>query len=218
MIEESMNIHEHEVQYRSAKIFDKMCNTKLFVCGAGALGSNLVDKLTRQGFKNITVIDMDRVEQKNIATQVYSLRDVGQKKVQALKSLVYQTSKNVINIIDKELTRINVDNIIKGSDIVVDTFDNWESRKIVKNACDRLKIQCVHAGMSDSGFSEIKWNEKYIIPEIEIKQNDICDYPLAANLVQTTVAILSEVIVQFISSGEKINREVTLKDLSIHKI
>jgi hypothetical protein len=72
--------------------------------------------------------------------------------------------------------------------------------------------------MSDSGFAEIKWNDFYKIPDIESKQQDICDYPLAANLVHLTVSVLAEVIVQFITEEEKLNREITLKDIGVHHV
>lgn len=211
-------INEHEVNYRSAKAFKKMMRAKICVCGAGAIGSNLINNLVRQGVTQITVVDMDRVEVKNTATQIYTMRDIGQMKTAALKSLVHQSTKQIINTIDKELKANNASKLLKGFDLVVDAFDNWESRKLVKKACTKLNIPCVHAGMSDDGFSEIKWNENYSIPDAEVKQNDICDYPLAANLVHLTVAILSEVIVQQIVDGNRANREVTLKDMQVHKV
>lgn len=212
-------MNEHEISYRSKDVFEKMNDTHICICGVGALGSNLTNVLLRQGVDKITAIDMDRVEDKNVATQVYTLRDVGQKKVKALQSLMYQTTKKIIKINDKQI-RNNKDakKIFKNHDIVVDVFDNWESRRIVSETCSELKISCVHAGMSDDGFAEIKWNEHYKIPEVEVKQEDICDYPLAANLVHFTVATLSEIIIQFITTNKKFNRELTLKDLGVHQL
>ncbi len=209
--------HEHEIEYRSSEDFKKMQSIKICICGAGAIGSNLVNNLLRQGVEHITVIDMDRVEAKNVATQIYTLRDVGQKKTSALKSLMHQATRKVINSVDKELRQNNVSKLLKGHDLVVDAFDNWESRGMVKKTCNNLKIPCVHAGMSDDGFAEIKWNENYSIPKVEVKQDDICDYPLAANLVHLTSSILAEVVIQFVTTNNKMNREITLKDISVHK-
>lgn len=213
-----MSSLEHEINYRSKELFTKMSKAGIFVCGAGALGSNLINNLVRQGIVNISVIDMDRVEEKNIATQTYTIKDIGQMKVAALKAAIYQTTKKSILTIDKELRANNVNKLFKGQELIVDVFDNWESRKIVKHACEAMKLPCVHAGMSDSGFAEIKWNDNYKIPHVETKQNDICDYPLAANLVHLTVSVLAEVIVQFITAGDKISREITLKDIGVHHV
>ena len=213
-----MKTNEHEIEYRSSSAFKKMQNTKICICGAGALGSNLANNLLRQGVDNVTIIDMDRVEAKNIATQIYTYRDVGQKKANALKSLMHQATKKVVNAVDTELKQTNASKLLKGHSLIIDVFDNWPSRKLVKNASDKLKIPCVHAGMSDDGFAEIKWNDRYNIPEKEVEQDDVCDYPLAANLVQITSSILAEIIVQFITTGKQLNREITLKDIGIHNI
>lgn len=210
--------NQHETNYRGQDTLDKIKSFNLFVCGAGALGSNLIDVLTRQGFPIISVIDMDRVEKHNVHTQIYSLKDVGLMKVNQLKATVYGNTKTVLNIFGKELNESNVGRMFQGSDLVVDVFDNWKSRALVKETCDSLGIPCVHAGMSDSGFAEVKWNSYYTIPRIETEQKDVCDYPLAANLVHLTVSLLSEIIVQFVSTGKQLNREITLKDISVHKI
>lgn len=211
-------MNEHEINYRSEDAFDKIQKFNICVCGAGALGSNLVSVLLRQGFNKITVIDMDRVEDKNVATQIYTLRDVGQKKAKAIQSLMHQATKKVVNCVDKQLRANNAQKLLKGHDIVVDVFDNWESRRLVNDACFCLKIPCVHAGMSDDGFAEIKWNDKYKIPKVEVEQEDICDYPLAANLVHFTVAVLAESIVQHVTTGKYLNREITLKDIGVHQV
>lgn len=211
-------MNEHEVNYRSSAAFNKIQQVRVCVCGAGALGSNLVNVLLRQGVNNITVIDMDRVEEKNVATQAYTLRDVGQKKTRALQSLMHQATKKIIEPVDKQLRANNAKKLLKGHDLVIDVFDNWESRKIVKNTCEDLDIPCVHAGMSDDGFAEIKWNHIYSIPQAEVEQEDVCDYPLAANLVHFTVAVLSEVVVQFITTNKSLNRDITLKDIGVHPV
>jgi len=210
------DIQGHEISYRSKKVFDKMAKTKICVCGAGALGSNLVNNLVRQGFSQITVIDMDRVEKHNIATQIYSKRDIGQMKAKALKANVFQNTGQVIEVVEKELRKNNAKKLLKGHDLVVDVFDNWDSRKLVGSVSTSLGIPVVHAGMSDNGFSEVKWNEHYRIPAVDVEQEDICDYPLAANLVQLTSAVLAEAIVQFVSDEEMPNREITLKDVRVH--
>ena len=211
-------MNEHEINYRTSVAFKKMGSAKICICGAGALGSNLANNLIRQGIDHMTIIDMDRVEAKNVATQIYTLRDVGQKKANAIKSLLHQATRKVINAVDKELKQNNASKLLKGHSLVVDAFDNWSSRKLIKKACSNLGIPCVHAGMSDDGFAEIKWNEIYRIPDTEVEQDDICDYPLAANLVHFTSSVLAEVVIQFITNGNKVNKEITLKDISVHNI
>ena len=44
---------------------------------------------------------------------------------------------------------------------------------------------------------------------------DVCDYPLARNLVLLAVAVASEVIIRFAANGSRENWTVTLKDFAV---
>jgi tRNA A37 threonylcarbamoyladenosine dehydratase len=52
----------HESIYRGADKIAKLAMQRLTICGAGALGSHLADNLARQGFRDMRVIDRDRIE------------------------------------------------------------------------------------------------------------------------------------------------------------
>jgi tRNA A37 threonylcarbamoyladenosine dehydratase len=43
-------------------------NLPVTVCGAGALGAN-TESLARSGFGQLTVVDRDRIEERNLSTQ-----------------------------------------------------------------------------------------------------------------------------------------------------
>ncbi len=58
----------HERLYRGDAFIKQMRQLRLTVCGAGAVGSHLVNNMVRQGVSSLTVIDFDRVEQHNFGT------------------------------------------------------------------------------------------------------------------------------------------------------
>ena len=58
----------HEAIYRGAEQVAKLVDHRLTICGAGALGSQLADNLARQGFRQLLVIDRDRIEEHNVGT------------------------------------------------------------------------------------------------------------------------------------------------------
>jgi hypothetical protein len=195
-----------------------MENFKITVCGAGAIGSNLVYHLAKQGYKKIKAIDRDRVELHNVPTQLWSTRDVGAVKVKALQNIIHRDVGILIEVLQKEVTAANAKSLLKGSDLVVDAFDNWTSRIAVGKACETLTIPCVHAGMSNDGFAEVKWNEsyKYGSPEREGQPQTIpCDVALSRSLIMLTVCVTAELIALFIKDGRKLNKEITLGDLKI---
>jgi hypothetical protein len=57
------------------------------------------------------------------------------------------------------------------------------------------------------------WDEHYRVPRDV--GGDVCDYPLARNLVLLAVVVAAESIIRFVDSGERIDRSGTLRDLAI---
>jgi len=209
------SVHRHEIAFRGQDTFEKRSKPLIVICGVGALGSNLINLISRQGFTNLCIIDKDKVESHNIANQLYGKTDVGAAKVRSCANRLLREIGCKVNAIQETLTSNNTKKLFKDAALVVDTFDNFESRQVIKNAC--TIIPCLHAGMSDSGFSEIKWNDTYNIPTVEFEQKDVCEYPLAVNLVHFTVCLLSEVICQFIDRSVKVDIDFTLNDLKVFR-
>jgi len=203
----------HELSYRSEGALQKIEDCDIFICGVGAIGSNLVDNLLRQGFSNVAVIDDDIVEEHNIGTQAYCVYDLGISKVKALSRKMFRDLKCQITTYQKRLKGANIE-ILNQFNLVVDAFDNKESRALVAEYCDAQNIPCVHAGMSGDGYFQVVWNDNYIVPTEDGVGIDVCEYPLARNLVSLTVATLSEVIVKYVVLGKKMSIECTLGDLS----
>lgn len=211
----------HEIAFREDQSIDinKRSNKKILILGVGALGSWIAEFLSRQGYSNLTLLDMDRVENKNLGSQNFSKKDTGRMKASCIKNKILLNFESLkIDIIEKKLTTDNANKIIRDFELVIDVFDNLESRSIVKNVCKELKIDCLHVGMSDDGFSEIEWNEYYQIPKSLEQMNDVCDYPLASNLVFVTVGLACEVINAFVDFGKKRTVHFTLNDLHIDNI
>ena len=97
----------HEGLYRGDNALEKLSQIHLMVCGAGAVGSNLVNNLVRQGIRKITVIDFDRVEAHNVGTQTYTESDVGMFKVEALQAEMFRAVGVEITAIRQKLTERN---------------------------------------------------------------------------------------------------------------
>ncbi|MBR8829850.1 MAG: hypothetical protein N5P05_001193 [Chroococcopsis gigantea SAG 12.99] len=210
-----MSIYFHEGLYRTPQIMAKLKDYRVTVCGAGALGANLTENLARGGFGKLKVIDRDRIEERNLSTQPYYRSDVGAFKAQILANNLYRALGTPVEAQKANLDRDNVSKLLKDSQLVIDVFDNSVSRRVVKEYTQRAGIPCLHAGLSPD-YAEVIWNESYRVPTHV--NDDVCDYPLARNLVMLTVAVASEAIVSFIATGEQRNFTITLKDLRIESL
>lgn len=195
--------------------YDKAKKLSITICGAGALGANITENLARSGFSKLRVIDCDRIEERNLSTQPYYRSDVGAFKVKILTNSLYRALGVKIDGQAQKLTEENAGKLLGKSELVIDTFDNSISRSAVKNYCADSNISCVHVGLA-SEYSEIIWNENYRVPSPV--NDDICDYPLARNLVMLTVAVACEVVVNFAATKQQDNFTVTLGDFAVRSI
>lgn len=199
--------------------YSKLEQVRILVCGAGAVGSPLVVGLAQEGYKHLAVVDFDKVDRGNPYTQVYGLRDNGGKKTAVLRGIVAKKLNVRIATHDVRLDERNAKKILKDYDLVVDAFDNWESRILVRDVCNELGIDCVHGGMSETGFSEVKWNDHYRAPSKpkEVVE-DTCEYPLAGPLVKMTAAMLQAIITHYVVTGEKLNRTFALRNIRMREL
>ncbi len=202
----------HEQRYRGPELLEKIKNFPVTVCGAGALGANIAESLARSGFGRLKLIDHDRVEERNLSTQPYQRADIGAYKAKLLANMLYRAVGAQIDARVKTLDKNNVTKLLKADRLVVDTFDNSVSRSVVGKCCTATETPCLHAGLS-SDYGEVIWNNAYRTPSAA--QDDICDYPLARNLVTLTAAVACEVIVGFVATGEALEYTVTLGDLAV---
>ena len=204
----------HEQLYRSAKAMIRLKDYPVTICGAGALGANITETLARSGYGNLKVIDSDRIEERNLSTQPYHRADVGSHKAKILTNSLYRAVGTSVKANIKRLTETNVRSLLKNTSLVIDAFDNSQSRKVLKDYCLAQDIPCMHAGLA-AEYAEIIWNGDYRVPSDA--NDDICDYPLARNLVMLTVAIACESATRFVTTGKTQSYTLTWKDLSVRK-
>lgn len=207
----------HEVLYRGQDALERLAMARLVVCGAGAVGSNLVDNLVRQGYRRLTVIDFDRIEAHNVGTQTYAQSDVGAFKAEVLQAEVFRAVGVEIEAVRQRLAERNVGKLLRDADLVVDGFDNHTSRALVTEHCRASGIPCLHVGLS-ADYAEVLWNETYRVPrDVEQAGADVCDYPLARNLIQFAVALAAEAITRFVLEDRREDYSFTLRDLAINR-
>lgn len=203
----------HEALFRGEDKIAARGQKKILLLGCGALGSWLTDVLARQGH-NLTVVDFDRVEEGNFGTQNYGKSDLGRPKSAQTANNTFRRIGVKVEGINRKITTGTV-KLLKRYDLVVDLFDNWESRELVRKYCEAQSIPCIHAGLAAMGFLQVMWNETYKIGKTAEPVDGVpCEYPLAANLVHMCVAVVAEVINQFIDDGKKSNVEVWLRNFS----
>ena len=114
---------------------------KISIIGLGGIGCTLSRYLISAGLKNLIIIDGDKVETSNLGRQIlYNLEDVGNLKTIISKEKLLQANPNCnIGIYSEYLNDKNID-LIMGSDIVIDTTDDWKTSKLINDFCVKKSL------------------------------------------------------------------------------
>jgi len=136
----------------------KICNSTAVVAGCGALGTVIANVLARAGVGTLRVIDRDFVELSNIQRQVLfdeqDARESMPKAAAAERKLKLINSDIKIEGIVTDINPANVEELIKGADVVVDGADNFETRFVINDACVKHNIPWVYgAAVGSVGLS-----------------------------------------------------------------
>ena len=108
----------------------KIANCHLLVVGAGALGNEILKNAALLGFRNVVVIDLDRIEESNLSrTVLYRQADIGEFKadVAARAYLSLEPDARVRGLGINLLNDCGL-GLFEWSDVIVAGLDNREAR------------------------------------------------------------------------------------------
>lgn len=112
-------------RFSDAPWFKDETKENIIIGGAGGIGSWVSFFLSRIGH-NLTIFDMDTVDETNMAGQFYENKSVGSSKVNAVKEIIDRFSGCEVTVNQEKY-----DNESISSSIVVSCFDNMESRRVM---------------------------------------------------------------------------------------
>jgi len=120
---------------------DRLLKARVFMVGAGGLGSPVGYYLSAAGVGTIAVIDDDYVDLSNLQRQIaHSTKTVGMAKVESAKDTFESLNPDVHVIPFKQrLTKHNILGLIEDYDLVIDCSDNYATRFLVNDACFMAK-------------------------------------------------------------------------------
>lgn len=127
----------------------KILKSKVFVVGAGGLGSPCAFYLAAAGVGKIAIADSDKVDLSNLQRQIiHNSKDLNRPKATSAKEKIELLNPDVEAVaIDARLTSANVLSLISEYDVVVDGSDNFPTRYLMNDACVLADKPLVHAGI-----------------------------------------------------------------------
>ena len=127
----------------------RLLDSRVFITGAGGLGSPAALYLAAAGVGCITLIDNDRVERSNLQRQIlHSDHLVGHLKTESAAQRLHALNPDIrIETISQRLTEDNAEQLLEGHDVIVDGSDNFPTRYLLNDTCIRLGLPLVYGAV-----------------------------------------------------------------------
>jgi ubiquitin-activating enzyme E1 len=160
------------------KYIETLQDKKLFIVGAGAIGCEHVKNFSMMGIRNMTITDMDHIENSNLNRQfLFRKEDIGQPKsiTAAKKAKTMNPDINIVsqeNKVCKDTLNVYNQDFFNNTDIIANALDNIEARLFVDSLCVKYKLPLL-----ESGTLGTKGNVQCIIPDLTESYGSLQDPP-----------------------------------------
>jgi molybdopterin-synthase adenylyltransferase len=128
---------------------EKLKKAKVFLAGAGGLGSPIAIYLTAAGIGTLRIADHDKVELSNLNRQILHWEEnIGKTKVESAAEKLHKLNTDIkIETIGETITEANVLKLVGDSDLIVDAMDNLPTRYLLNKAAVEKGIPFFHGAV-----------------------------------------------------------------------
>jgi len=128
---------------------EKLKKAKVFIAGAGGLGSPIAIYLAVAGIGTIRIVDHDTVELSNLNRQVlHQDENIGGEKAASAVAKLQKLNPDVrIEAISETITDDNASQLVADSDLIVDAMDNLPTRYLLNRTAIKKGIPFFHGAV-----------------------------------------------------------------------
>jgi len=128
---------------------ERLKKARLFIAGAGGLGSPVCMYLAAAGVGKMRIVDRDRVELGNLNRQIlYEYEDIGKKKVDGDEETPRKLSEHIQSeTIWETMAEDNVLHLVGECDLIIDAMDNFPTRYLLNKAALAKNIPFLHGAV-----------------------------------------------------------------------
>jgi len=125
----------------------RLARARVVIIGAGGVKSPMLLYLAAAGVGHLTILDFDRVELSNLNRQIlYTEADIGRNKAEAASERLRQINSEItVEAIDIRVDEVNIDDLLRGHEIVVEGGESLAGRLLCNDYCIRTGKPMVHA-------------------------------------------------------------------------
>jgi len=129
---------------------EKLKKARVFVAGAGGLGSPVSTYLAVAGIGKIIIADFDCVEKSNLNRQfLHHERDIGKEKIKSAEEKLLSLNPEIeVETVKEKITDENASSIVPSCDLIIDALDNFDTRHVLNRLAVERKIPLIHGAVS----------------------------------------------------------------------
>jgi len=131
------------------EVQEKLNSARVFIAGAGGLGSPVLIYLAVAGVGTLRICDFGEPELSNLNRQVlHDESRIGRNKAFSAKETIERINPDItVEPVMDRITEENVSELVDGAVLVVDCLDNFETRHTINRYCVRTGTPMIHAGV-----------------------------------------------------------------------
>lgn len=128
---------------------ERLKSAKVFIAGAGGLGSPASIYLAAAGVGHIKIADHDTIEVSNLNRQILHWKeDLGRRKADSAMDKLRRMNPDIkLEITHESIDEKNVSRMVDGFDAIVDAMDNFKTRYILNKATVDKNIPFFHGAV-----------------------------------------------------------------------
>lgn len=150
LTENELKRYERQIRIFGADGQERLKKAKVFVAGAGGLGSAISIYLAAAGIGRIRIVDHEKIELSNLNRQILHCdEDVGREKAASAEEKLKKINPDVsLEAISETIEENNVLELVDDFDLIVDAMDNFHTRYLLNRTAIVKNIPFFHGAIN----------------------------------------------------------------------
>ena len=150
LTERELDRYDRQIRLLGEEGQEKLKRAKVFIAGAGGLGSPISIYLVATGIGKIVLVDNDTVALSNLNRQILHWeKDIDREKAISAKEKLTEINSDIkIDAKSETITEDNAFDLVADADLIIDAMDNFSTRYLLNRTALEKGIPFVHGAIN----------------------------------------------------------------------